>query len=195
MRKRPRACARMCSRAASCGPTISGATTRGTAVDEADCARRYPPAQYPIRDLRARPPDVSHPVRRGGVPQIASSATGGAAAAARRSAAPIARMPHARAIFDAPGRMMVLMTHNTDIGDSWEEEGVESAVLLRVLDEGLRVRDQRHRLRDDSLRQPAVVHNAFFSARNHTSKVRHATGPMRRSCFCVGVSASRSGSA
>ena len=30
--------------------------------------------------------------------------------------------PHARGIFDSAGRLMVLMTHNTDIGDSWEEE-------------------------------------------------------------------------
>ena len=28
-----------------------------------------------------------------------------------------------RAISDAHGRIMVLMTHNTDIGDSWEREG------------------------------------------------------------------------
>jgi hypothetical protein len=31
--------------------------------------------------------------------------------------------PHARIISDATGRVMVLMTHNTDIGDSWEREG------------------------------------------------------------------------
>jgi hypothetical protein len=32
-------------------------------------------------------------------------------------------VPHARAIVDGKGRLMVLMTHNTDIGDSWEREG------------------------------------------------------------------------
>ena len=31
--------------------------------------------------------------------------------------------PTARAIFDPDGRVMVLMTHNTDLGDSWEREG------------------------------------------------------------------------
>lgn len=31
--------------------------------------------------------------------------------------------PHGRAIFDSKGRMLVFMTHNTDIGDSWEREG------------------------------------------------------------------------
>ena len=29
------------------------------------------------------------------------------------------------AITDAQGRVMVLMTHNTDIADSWEREGEE----------------------------------------------------------------------
>jgi hypothetical protein len=31
-------------------------------------------------------------------------------------------VPHARAILDRGGRIMVLMTHNTDVGDSWERE-------------------------------------------------------------------------
>jgi hypothetical protein len=32
-------------------------------------------------------------------------------------------VPHARIIADRTGRAMVLMTHNTDISDSWEREG------------------------------------------------------------------------
>ena len=32
------------------------------------------------------------------------------------------QIPHARAVVDANDRIMVLMTHNTDIGDSWERE-------------------------------------------------------------------------
>jgi hypothetical protein len=32
-------------------------------------------------------------------------------------------VPHARIVSDARGRVMVLMTHNTDIADSWEREG------------------------------------------------------------------------
>ena len=34
-----------------------------------------------------------------------------------------ARDPHARAILDKDGRIMVLITHNTDFGDSFEREG------------------------------------------------------------------------
>jgi len=33
------------------------------------------------------------------------------------------RDAHARAILDKHGNIMVLMTHNTDIADSWEREG------------------------------------------------------------------------
>jgi len=32
-------------------------------------------------------------------------------------------IPHIRAIADKQGRIIILMTHNTDIGDSWEREG------------------------------------------------------------------------
>ena len=36
---------------------------------------------------------------------------------------PSARVPHFRALFDDKGRMMVIMCHNTDLGDGWEREG------------------------------------------------------------------------
>ena len=36
-------------------------------------------------------------------------------------------VPHVRAIADRTGRIMVLMTHNTDIGDSFEREKEDSA--------------------------------------------------------------------
>ena len=34
-----------------------------------------------------------------------------------------ARTPHYKAIFDDDGRMMVIICHNTDLGDGWEREG------------------------------------------------------------------------
>jgi hypothetical protein len=34
-------------------------------------------------------------------------------------------VPHMRAIFDDEGRLLVLISHNTDIADGWEREGVE----------------------------------------------------------------------
>jgi hypothetical protein len=84
--------------------------------------KALPPSLFPIRDL-----EPGHPLFRtlydiGGVPQIASighwwNSGGGTSERGRDSA-----VPHARGIFDAQGRLMMLMTHNTDIGDSWEEE-------------------------------------------------------------------------
>ena len=37
------------------------------------------------------------------------------------------RVPYVRAIADSTGRLMVLMTHNTDIQDSWEREGEDAS--------------------------------------------------------------------
>jgi hypothetical protein len=36
---------------------------------------------------------------------------------------PDSRTPHARAFFNEHGDMMVLATHNTDLGDAFEREG------------------------------------------------------------------------
>ena len=40
--------------------------------------------------------------------------------------------PHARGIADSHGRLMVLMTHNTDFGDAFEREGDSPAYFLAV---------------------------------------------------------------
>jgi hypothetical protein len=39
--------------------------------------------------------------------------------------------PHLRAIRDARGRIMVVMTHNTDVADSWEREGEDPAFFYQ----------------------------------------------------------------
>jgi hypothetical protein len=87
-----------------------------------ELSKVLPPAEYPMRDL---PPDHSlfraqFNVTR--VPQIPSinfwAGTGGTSERYADSAT-----PHARGISDRNGRLMALMTFNTDIGDSWEREG------------------------------------------------------------------------
>jgi len=45
-------------------------------------------------------------------------------------------VPHARAISDSHGRMIVLMTHNTDFGDSWEREGDDATYFARFGPDG-----------------------------------------------------------
>ena len=44
--------------------------------------------------------------------------------------------PHFRAIFDKHGNIMVLMTHNTDISDTWEREGEDVEYFYRFSPEG-----------------------------------------------------------
>ena len=84
-----------------------------------------PPAEYPIVDL---PPE--HPLWRAlfevkGVPQIPAishwrRSGGGTSERGLESA-----VPDIKAINDHHGRILVLMTHDTDISDSWEREGEE----------------------------------------------------------------------
>jgi hypothetical protein len=43
---------------------------------------------------------------------------------------------HTRGIFDPAGRLMVLMTHNTDLSDTWEREGEDIEYFYRFSPEG-----------------------------------------------------------
>ena len=38
---------------------------------------------------------------------------------------PDSTVPHARAIFDKKGHMMVFISHNTDFGDAFEQEAAD----------------------------------------------------------------------
>jgi hypothetical protein len=44
--------------------------------------------------------------------------------------------PHARAILDSSGRVMVLLTHNTDFGDAYEREGDDPEYFYKFSVEG-----------------------------------------------------------
>ena len=60
-------------------------------------------------------------------------------------------VPHARAILDEHKRVMVFITHNTDVGDSFEREGDSRRVLPGILGSRIRARRQRAPLRIDPL--------------------------------------------
>jgi hypothetical protein len=45
-------------------------------------------------------------------------------------------VPHVRGVADATGRLMVLMTHNTDIADAWEREGEDPTYFYRFSPRG-----------------------------------------------------------
>jgi hypothetical protein len=81
-----------------------------------------PPDQFPIKDL---PRD--HPLFRSqfdvpAVPQIPSISFWAGSGGGTSERWDDSTEPHARGISDAHGRLMVLMTHNTDVGDSFERE-------------------------------------------------------------------------
>lgn len=91
----------------------------------------FGPAEHPIVDI---PGD--HVLFRTlfdvpGIPQVPSInfwfGSGGGTSERGADSAEV----HGRAIFDDHGRIMVLMTHNTDIADSWEREGEDPQYFYR----------------------------------------------------------------
>jgi hypothetical protein len=104
----------------------------------AEIAKVLPAAQYPIRDV---PPDhaifkTMFTVSR--IPQVPSwqywSGSGDTSEMGSYSA-----NAHMAAISDVNGRIMVLMTHNTDISDAWEREGQNPDYFLSFSPEGYAV--------------------------------------------------------
>mgnify|MGYP001190875519 CR=1 FL=1 len=91
-----------------------------------------PPGQYPIADI-----PISDPIHHGmfdvsEVPQVPSiqhfRRVGGSSTSERgRDSDEV----HVRGIYDEHGRLMVLMTHNTDIADGWEREGEDYEFFYR----------------------------------------------------------------
>jgi len=99
---------------------------------QSEIGRVLPPDQYPILDIL-----VDHPLRQilypvDEIPQIPSiqwyRQSGGYTTSERgRESA----TPHLRSISDENGRIMVLMSHNTDIADGWERENEDFDFFTR----------------------------------------------------------------
>lgn len=100
-----------------------------------EISKVLPSAQYPIRDL-----PLDHPLFRSQfvvkrVPQIPSInhwfRYGDTSERGSDSA-----VPHARGIADSRGHVLVLITHNTDFGDSWEREADDPSYFYQFSVEG-----------------------------------------------------------
>ena len=91
---------------------------------ESQIRKVLPSGPYPIIDLPADHPMMRMMFNVREVTQIPSiqhwRGSGGGTAETFD-----ARVPHARGIADDHGRLMVLITHNTDYGDSWEREAAD----------------------------------------------------------------------
>jgi len=89
----------------------------------AEIGRVLPPAEFPIFDIPLEHPIMHTLYSVKEVPQVSSinfwSRNGGSTSERGPDS------PHAnfRGINDEHGRLMVVMTHNTDIADTWEREG------------------------------------------------------------------------
>jgi hypothetical protein len=96
-----------------------------------EIGRVLPPQEYPIQDIPLDHPVFSVLYRVSELPQIPSiqfwrRSGGGTSERGAESAE-----PHFRGIWDGRGRLMVVMTHNTDIADGWEREGEDDEFFYR----------------------------------------------------------------
>jgi len=95
-------------------------------------AKVLPPDHYPMVDV-----PLDHPIFKSfftvkEIPQIPSiqfwRRSGGTGTSERGWET---EEPHFRGIFDDQGRLMVIMTHNTDIADGWERESEDDEYFYR----------------------------------------------------------------
>lgn len=97
---------------------------------EGQLRKALPSGSYPIVDLGIDHPLFHMLMRVPEIPQIPSLGFWrGTGRTSERG--PDSAVPHVRAALDDRGRILVLMTHNTDFGDSFEEEGSSHAFFER----------------------------------------------------------------
>src|SRR6186713_1662004 len=107
-------------------------------VWESEIRKVFPANDYPIVDL-PRTHALYHTMfDLEGVPQIPAAGIWLGTGQTSERGADSAQV-HARAISDANGRVMVFMTHNTDVSDSWEREGEDPGYFYKFSIDGYRV--------------------------------------------------------
>ncbi len=98
---------------------------------EMEISRVFPPEEYPIVDI-----PLSHPIfnivfKLEEKPQVPTAwfwmRSGGQTSERHDS-----KEVHYRGIFDKKGRLMMVICHNTDIGDGWEREGENEAYFTEI---------------------------------------------------------------
>lgn len=111
--------------------------TRAWAQWSREISKVLPPSEYPIEDLPITDPlfhglfDVQK------VPQITNiQFWRGVDGATTSERGPDSLDAHLRVIRDHKGRIMVVMTHNTDVADSWEREGEDPGFFYQFSPNG-----------------------------------------------------------
>jgi hypothetical protein len=87
-----------------------------------EIAKALPPGEYPVKEITAEHPiyRLLFPIAK--IPQVPSMQFWRMSGGATSEMDEYSATAHMAAIMDKQGRIMVLMTHNTDIADSWERE-------------------------------------------------------------------------
>jgi hypothetical protein len=102
-----------------------------------EMAKVLPPSEYPIEDVPLSDPIFSGQFVVTAVPQITNIGfwrrSRGRETSERGADS---RDAHFRAILDKAGRIMVVMTHNTDVADSWEREGEDPGFFYQFSPNG-----------------------------------------------------------
>jgi hypothetical protein len=104
---------------------------------ESQIARVLPPVDYPITTVALDDPMLRTLFELKSVPQITNiqfwRRSRGQTTSERGDDSPSADL---RVIRDRHGRVMVVMTHNTDVADSWEREGEDPAFFMQFSPNG-----------------------------------------------------------
>jgi hypothetical protein len=94
--------------------------------------RVLPPSEFPIEDIPLDDPMLRSMFEIREIPQITNiqfwRRVGGMTTSERGAETDVVNF---RAIRDSHGRVMVLMSHNTDIADAWEREGEDPAFFYQ----------------------------------------------------------------
>lgn len=102
-----------------------------------ELAKAMPPAEYPIEDVPLTDPIFRTMFEVKKIPQVSSirfwRASGGKVTSERGAESAV---PHFRALRDKHGRIIVVMTHNTDVSDSFEREGEDPQFFYQFSPDG-----------------------------------------------------------
>jgi hypothetical protein len=102
-----------------------------------ELAKVLPPSEFPIEDVPLSDPIFQSQFIVTRVPQITNirfwRLSGGRETSER---GPETDEVHFRVVRDSHGRIMVVMTHNTDVADSWEREGEDPGFFYQFSPDG-----------------------------------------------------------
>jgi hypothetical protein len=99
-----------------------------------------PPTDFPVTDVPLDDPIFRSQFTVTRVPQITNIAFWRSTRGAETSERGVdSAVPHFRVVRDGHGRIMVVMTHNTDVADAWEREGEDPGFFYQFSPDGYAV--------------------------------------------------------